>query len=274
VLEFTCRDRIDVVGWCYASRKAGSMQPKRLFELESIFNLRELGGYATEDGRVTRWGVLLRAGNLDKASLADQSHLIAYGVGHILDLRDPWEQANYPDAFTSHADVLYQNLPIVGDGVLKDEASLRYMEEALRLSDTYWLMMTTCQSQIKSIIEGIANRQAGCSLIHCAVGKDRTGIIAALVLAAVGVPETSIVEDYALTELQIAPVKNRLLREAADTGRDLARLERDISAYPQTMLDIWANLRQHYGGATGYLKAIGVTDQTLQQLRGRLLDIA
>jgi protein-tyrosine phosphatase len=254
--------------------KPAYMQQKRLFELETIPNLRELGGYATEDGYMTRWGVLLRSANLDKASPADQSHLIAYGVNHILDLRDPWEQANYPNAFTSHADVLYQNVPFVGDAILKDDASQQYMEEAPQLSDTYWLMLTTCQSQIKSIVEVIANRQVGCSLIHCVVGKDRTGIIVALVLAAVGVPETTIVEDYALTESQIAPVKTRLLREAADSGRDLARLERDISAYPQTLLDIWNNLKQDYGGAVGYLKAIGVTDQTLQQLRERLLDIA
>jgi protein-tyrosine phosphatase len=250
------------------------MQQKRLFELENILNLRELGGYATEDGRMTRWGVLLRSANLDSASLADQRHLIAYGVNHVLDLRDQWEQAKYPDAFTSHPDVFYQNMPFAGDGILKDEASQRYMEEASQLSDTYWLMLTTCQSQIKSIVEVIANRQVGCSLIHCVVGKDRTGIIAALVLAAVGVTETTIAEDYALTELQIAHVKTRVLQEAADAGRDLARVERDISAYPQTLLDILTNLRRDYGGAVGYLKATGVTDQTLQQLRGRLLDIA
>jgi protein-tyrosine phosphatase len=236
--------------------------------LDGTINLRDLGGYPTSDQRETRWGVLLRSGNLDQVPLASQTALINYGVNTVIDLRDEWEQAGYPNVFTDSAQVKYHNLPFVGDGA---DALRQQMEDAPDLASIYILALEHRKSQIRRIIEQIANKPSGCAIIHCVSGKDRTGLIAALVLGALGVVEETIIQDYTLTEKYLDRQRQQWIEQANSDEETLKRLKRDMSANAQNLRDTLAYLKANYGDLLGYLQAIRISDQTLQQLRSALL---
>lgn len=224
----------------------------RYLNLDGTINLRELGGYRTYDQRETKWGVLLRSGNIDQVPPASQQALIDYGVNTIIDLRDKREQSASPNVFVEHG--TYYHLPLMGD---EDDGLRQQMENAPDLSSIYILALEHRKPQIRRIIEQIANKPSGCAIIHCVSGKDRTGQIVALVLGTVGVEEETIIEDYALTE--------KYLKRQQQAGN-----QRDMSARAQNMRNMIAYLKTNYGGMTGYLQAIGISDQTLQLLRETL----
>lgn len=240
----------------------------RSLNFDGTINLRDLGGYQTYDRRETKWGVLLRSGNLDRVPPSSQKRMIDYGVNTIIDLRDQWEQAAYPNVFTDSERVRYYNLPFIGDG---DEDFRQQMEDAPDLAAIYILLLENRKPQIRQIIEYIANKPNGCAIIHCVSGKDRTGLVTALVLAALGIPEATIVDDYSLTEKYLVLQRQMWLEQAKDNQEDLRRLQRDISANAQTMHDTIAYLKTNYGDLSGYIQAIGISDQTLQRLRDDLL---
>lgn len=239
----------------------------RYLNLDGTINLRELGGYRTHDQRETKRGVLLRSGNLDQVPPASQQALIDYGVNTIIDLRDQWEQVTYPNVFANSEHVTYYNLPLMGDG---DDGLRQQMENAPDLSSIYILALEHRKPQVRRIIEQIANKPRGCAIIHCVSGKDRTGQIAALVLGAVGVEEETIIEDYALTDKYINRQRQQWTEQAGNNKEAVKRLKRDMSAKAQNMRDMIAYLKTNYGGMTGYLQAIGLSDQTLQLLRDTL----
>ena len=225
----------------------------RYLNLDGTINLRELGGYRIHDQRETKWGVLLRSGNLYQVPPASQQALIDYGVNTIIDLRDKREQVASPNVLAER--ITYYHLPLMGD---EDDGLRQRMENAPDLSSIYILALEHRKPQIRRIIEQIANKPSGCAIIHCVSGKDRTGQIVALVLGTVGVEEETIIEDYALTE--------KYLKRQQQAGN-----QRDMSARAQNMRNMIAYLKTNYGGMTGYLQAIGISDQTLQLLRDNVL---
>jgi protein-tyrosine phosphatase len=240
----------------------------RYLNLDGTINLRDLGGYQTHDQRETKWGILLRSGNLDQVPLSSQTALIDYGVNTVIDLRDQWEQAAYPNVFTHSEQVTYYNLPVIGDN---DDGLRQQMEEARDLTGIYILALEHRKLQIRRIIEQIANKPSGCAIIHCVSGKDRTGQIAALVLGALGVVEETIIADYALTEKYLDRQRQQWTEQAGNSEEAVKRLKRDMSANAQNMRDMIAYLKAKYGSLVSYLQAIGISDQTLQMLQDVLL---
>lgn len=240
----------------------GNVTPRRQLEIEGSWNVRDLGGYPTEDGRSTRWRVMVRAGNLDKVTPAGQQALLDYGIRTIVDLRDPAEVEEYPDVFAQSTAVVYRHLPILRNG---------YANGYVPLGKLYTNYLDAYPSEVGKIITAVAESTPG-TLIHCHAGKDRTGIVTALLLGAVGVPEQVIAEDYALTTAQIAHLVAEWREYALKHGSDMERFEHDVSADAATMLGTLAHLRHRYGGVAQYLSSCGVTVQDLDRLKLQLLD--
>ncbi len=237
----------------------------RNLSIEGSYNVRDLGGYATGDGQSTRWHTFIRAGNLDKVSAAGSKQLIDYGVKTIIDLRDEWEVESYPNVFAQASDVQYINLPLIGNRLSWDENWKAASEKYSQLHELYSTYLDECQPQIGAIMAAIAESTAG-TVFHCHAGKDRTGLIAALVLGAVGVADEAIAADYAQTNDQIAPLVAEWRSYALKHNRDMADFERDSASAPQTMIDTLSHLRARYGGVTAYLAGCGVTEGQLKQL--------
>src|SRR5436309_6252589 len=165
----------------------------RHLNLEGTYNLRDTGGYRTLDGRAIRWRTFLRSDSLHRLPPVAQTILMGYGVRTVLDLRRSDELHMAPNVFVGSSDVAYHNVSL-----LTDTPPVR--QQAPRpLVDTYRLILDQRQEQLRQALATLAAPGGLPAVVHCTAGKDRTGLIVALVLGLAGVPTTTIVEDYALS---------------------------------------------------------------------------
>lgn len=236
---------------------------RRHLALAGSYNIRDLGGYPTAGGGRTRWRALLRADSLHGLDADGQAALLAYGVGSIIDLRRPDERARQPNVFAASAALRYTGIPLL-------PASAAAAPEPIPdLAALYRMLLDRAQGQLRAVLAAVAEAEGGV-LVHCTAGKDRTGVVAALLLALAGVPDAVIVEDYTLTGGYIAPLLARLRAEAAHAGYDAAQFERMLEARPEAMAAMLAYLAERYGGAEAYATAIGLSPREIEALRARL----
>ncbi|HEX4811771.1 MAG TPA: tyrosine-protein phosphatase [Nonomuraea sp.] len=171
----------------------------RHIEFSSLCNFRDVGGYATGNGRAVRWRRLYRADSLGWLAGDDLTAFRDLRVRTVIDLRHPFEvekSGRVPDADGQS----YHNLPIEGrrwDTAAYDEA----IGVARYLADRYLEVTEDGVANLRTALETIAQADNAPVVIHCAAGKDRTGVLTALVLSLAGVAEDDIVADYALTGL-------------------------------------------------------------------------
>ncbi|MEO8395517.1 MAG: tyrosine-protein phosphatase [Chloroflexota bacterium] len=241
----------------------------RHIEIEGGYNVRDLGGYPTADGRVTRSHVLVRAGTLDKLTPRGQRQLADYGVRTIVDLRDETEAREYPDLFVPST--TYLNLPYFGDTLTADETWSIHWSDTPTLHGLYHHYFDRCQQQVKAIISAVTENEPGI-LFHCYAGKDRTGLTAAFLLSSVGVPVDVIAEDYERTSLHIQHLIAEWRESAQKTGGDLRLVERDGGSSAETMFAALDYLEQRYGGVASYLNRCGITEQQIARLKALLVE--
>ncbi|MCA9893701.1 MAG: tyrosine-protein phosphatase [Anaerolineae bacterium] len=239
-------------------------------KLEGTYNIRDLGGFPVEGGGITRQHVLIRAGNLDKLPTDSQNQLIKYGLKTVIDLRDEWEIRDYPNVFAHSETVTYLNLPLVGEQTIDSDAWQIWKDKTAPLHDIYIGYLENCQRQIGTIISALAE-STPTAIIHCYAGKDRTGLITALVLAALGVPDAYIAEDYSQSHAQIGHLIETWRQYALENNIDMKQIERDASSDAATILQTLEHIRGHYGGITGYLNACSVTNSHLEAIRMRFV---
>jgi protein-tyrosine phosphatase len=251
-------------------------QTRRHLSWDACYNMRDLGGYATADGSRTRWGTFVRADNLCRLISSGRAALLDYGVRTIIDLRRAAELEIDPSPFASPLQgakgPAYLNLPlglgadsagvaaVSAAGTGEDASMLALFREVL---DHYW-------RGIAGVMTAIATSPDGAVLFHCHAGKDRTGLIAALLLALAGVPAQTIAEDYALSQVCLQPIFDERLSQEPDPAKR-ERMARMISAAPETMLGILAHLDARHGGAERYLLAAGTAAADVKRLRKRLV---
>jgi len=216
-------------------------------------------------GRETRWGAIVRADNLGGLTEAGQRSLIDHAVQFILDLRTPEELRLHPNPFASPRQhgVAYSNVSLVDPAVPEPAFTT--------LADVYKDMLDRFTRQMAEAITAIARAPDGTVVIHCMAGKDRTGLISAILLGLVGVPRDVIASDYNLTEELLRPHEEEWIAtgsgERVDRERDVAR----FTPHAHVMADVLAYLDENYGGVDAYVRAAGVTAQDINRLRDRLL---
>lgn len=237
----------------------------RWVTLSGATNVRDLGGYQADSG-ITRWGTLFRADGMHRLSEDDQRALIGRGVRTMIDLRHASEIETQPNVFARSSDVRYLNIPI-----------LRIMPatpDASRIPDMatiYRYFVDECQAGLSETLSAIADADDGAVVFHCTAGKDRTGVVAALLLGLAGVGDDDIADDYALTAEAMQHLLPRLMEQAALDG-STERLKRLLSSNREDMLDLLGYMGQRYGGTAAYIRMLGLSDAQQMRLRGRLLD--
>lgn len=246
----------------------------RLAPLQGASNVRDLGGYPTLDGRCTRHGVLLRADSLHALTSSDQAWLRSYGVGTVIDLRLDGELQRAPSVYARAPFVTYHHIPICEDDTAGSDS--RYIAPPPQTLGAYYrFVVDCCQASLRTVFDAITTPQSPPALFGCTAGKDRTGIVAALVLSAAGVPRQLVIEDYALTAIHGASLLQRLRAEGAahaeSMGLSSAWFERMLRCEPAYMADLLAYLDQRHGGPTAYLHTIGVREEQLVRLRANLV---
>jgi protein-tyrosine phosphatase len=233
--------------------------------------VRELGGYPTEDGGETRWGAFLRADTLCKLTPNGEKALTDYGVRTIIDLRNPHELARDPHPFArqnGHGDgPTYLHLSLEDS---EDKETNKAVADAPSVGDGYVILLDRFRKQIASIIQAIGDAREGAVLFHCFGGKDRTGLIAAILLALAGVPYDVIAEDYAITDTYLQPFYAEVFREIGDDSAQRERLERMFVSPPEAMHTVLSYLDREHGGVENYLLASGVTKEAIENIRSRI----
>lgn len=251
----------------------------RWLELDGAFNVRDLGGLPTADGRTTRFGVLLRADALDQLTPGDVA-VLADGVGlrHVVDLRSGNERAERGrGALGVCPSVRYTEVEVIPEEAIarrsetKAAAFARGDDPDEIMAAGYVELLEIGAAAFRSAVEQIAADDGSPALFHCAAGKDRTGVLAALVLGLAGVERDAIVADYALTNERMIPIVRRLT--GATSFEQLA--ERipafTYQASPGTMRHFLDAVGTTWGGAAGYLSSVGVTDDALDAVRHLLV---
>lgn len=182
-----------------------------------------------------------------------------------------WDDYPFKPAATEMAaPVGYINAPF-RTPVADDEVRLAYQRANSR-SELNMLDLDSGAAGIAVIVAAIADATPGGVVVHCHAGKDRTGIVVALLLAVVGVPDAFIADDYALTAANIEPLIVEWLERTTDDETERGRLRNLATPAREAMLDTLAHLRRRHRSAEGYLRAAGVTADQLARLRARLID--
>jgi protein-tyrosine phosphatase len=241
------------------------MQPQftRHLPVAGTYNVRDLGGYLTEDGQ-TRWRRILRADGLHRLDADGMATLVDAGVTTVIDLRHADELANQPNPFGNNPAVRYHNISLF------DRLRPAVNPGGDLLLELYKMALAQRQDAIAAVLTTIAKAPEGVVLFHCTAGKDRTGIVAALLLALAGVEATLIVEDYAQTGLMIAPIVEEIIADAVARGADVAAFRPLLASEPETMAATIVHLTEQYGSARDYLRTIGLSEATIAALHDRL----
>lgn len=225
-------------------------------------NFRDIGGLPAGGSR-TRSGVLYRSGNLAGVDEVGGAAFRELGVRRVIDLRSDDEVAHAPSRV---GDVETLRVPLFLGSVTS------FFVEDISLARMYRALLERAGDRLVTAIRGILGAEP--VVIHCTVGKDRTGITVALALAAVGVEEDAVVADYALTEQNLPAWRgDRMLARIREAYPDAQHLEELATKSPApVMRDVLARVRAEHGSAAGYLRAHGMTDDELAELRRTLVE--
>lgn len=239
----------------------------RHVRFDGACNVRDLGGLPTADGGVTRHGVLYRADSLARLSAQDLERLVALGISTIVDLRTADECARAPDRLPPGRAFDVYNPGFLPRGNLE---MLEFINTGTCDPDTatatmihqYRLLAREHLAEFRVVLDLLRAPGRHPLLFHCASGKDRTGLAAALVLLAVDVPVDWVVQDYTISNFQRREVD--LFRQAAPN----AAMERAMAADPRYLLAAIDTMRDEFGSIDRYLaEGLGLDAAARRALR-------
>jgi protein-tyrosine phosphatase len=259
------------------------VEPDRLVPLEGALNFRDLGGYAGRDGRTVRWGLVFRSDALHELTDVDRARLQAIGLRAIYDLRKAHERVRQPTALVvdevGHRDV---HLPVDDDPAAEPgpelldqilDGSLPEADDGF-MADIYADILLRGAPVFGRLLTHLTEDDGLPALFHCAAGKDRTGLAAALLLAVLGVDESVILEDYELTNVYRSNRRIEALRPMIEAaGVDVEKVRPFLSARRPVMEATLRHLHEQHGGVEAYLLGpAGMSPATLDRLRDLLLE--
>lgn len=256
-----------------ANVKPVAADAQRVIPLQGAWNVRTFAGLQGRHGPIPA-NAFVRTADLGRLTDADRDALVAAGVKLDIDLRTADEEAQSPDLLARDDRFDYQRISLMGTEKMDLQKMMASFPDSLGEAYVQWLDHS--QPQFKQVFRRIAAQQDGAVLFHCTAGKDRTGIIAGLLLDLAGVSKAEIVHNYAISAhyLEGQPKDSAmnaqlmaLVKQNPEIGRKMAGM---AGTAPDNMEQFLAALHSQYGGAEGYLKAIGVSEQEIQQLKVRL----
>ncbi len=249
------------------------LQPRDLV-WDGCLNVRDLGGLPTQDGGETRFGAVVRADSVRQLSDEGWRALVGHGIRAVIDLRGDHERADDPPA-----EVPVEVLHVPFMEASKEEwedieedleaAAAAAPDVATATQDVYLIFLERFRDNVARAVRAVASAPEGGVVIHCAGGKDRTGLLSAFLLHLAGVSDDDIATDYALSEERLRP-RHEAWFEAAESEEELVRLQRIAQTPAASMAGVFAELERRHGGVESYLRAAGVTDEELELVRTRL----
>jgi protein-tyrosine phosphatase len=243
----------------------------RTLALTGVYNFRDLGGYRAVDGRTVRWHTLFRADGLERLTSADVEALRPYGLRTVVDLRMPHELDERGRFPVGAYPVTFHHLSVM-DRTWDREAAARDESPAADfLHARYSEMLLEAGPRYVDALRLLAAAEALPAVFHCAAGKDRTGLLAMLVLGAIGVSHDDIVEDYALTATTMVEFRRRASESPEAAAALAATPQVFFAADPLAMSRVLADIEAAHGSVRAYVQAIGLDDGALASLEAALL---
>ena len=207
-------------------------------------------------------GVLVRSDSIAHLTPVGREAMIAYGVTTVIDLRTDAELQRAPNPCADNAGLAYRHLPLI------DDSGMDGLSELSGMFERYLWMLDERPEAFRSIFETVAAAD-GAVVFHCFAGKDRTGLVAAMLLSVAGVPNEAIAADFAETDTQLALRYQEWLAAAAPERR--SEMREELSCPPDRILGVLDHLNQRWGGVQGYMKAaVGLSQGSIDQLSAKL----
>jgi protein-tyrosine phosphatase len=258
----------------------------RTLRLQGACNFRDFGGYPTMDGGTVRWGRLFRSGVLSRLTTADLEAIGRFDVRMVCDLRRSDERDSNPNpdfgpgVVQLHWNTARESSPIRSTGFARSGSRV---EARAAMVQMYANLPFVLRSRIAGAFEGLQRCGEGAYVVHCSAGKDRTGIVAALILSALGVPRDLVIEDYTLTNTAV-DLREQLFGRLG-TGIGIAATAEPILALSEParaailaadadyILASLGSIEARHGSVAAYLDMeIGVDATAVAKLRASLLE--
>lgn len=231
--------------------------------ISGSFNSRDLGGYQTQNGNLS-WKKTFRSGNMVHVDQAGITTLKQLGVTRVIDLRSQKEREAEPDPFGSD-----HGIELIAISLFDNLNPHQKLPDNVLLN-LYLHALETQGSAFTEVLRKIADSEDAV-LFHCTAGKDRTGLIAALLLSLSGVATNDIIDDYAMTATRIEPLLENFEKTAQVLNFNKADFMPMLECKPDTMRKTLNWLDENFNGAENYVREHGLTDADLRQLRARWL---
>jgi protein-tyrosine phosphatase len=232
--------------------------------IEGLVNLRDLGGLATESGALTRHGRLLRSDSPHDLSELGLRALLDLGMRIVVDLRTVSERESLPSPLVGAGNVRDHHTPIFNDG---DD----FPRNLATAAEVYCWWLRERGTGVGAALTAIADAESAPVLVHCHAGKDRTGVIIALVLRVAGVTVDAIADDYARSGVQLADMLARDRVSAVAAGMDEVRVERLFTVHREAMVETLSRIDAEHGGVAPLLRRLGLDDARIDRLARLLL---
>ena len=215
--------------------------------LNGTYNTRELGGYPTADGGITNHNIFLRSDDLSSLTEDDKDFLYEYGIRSILDLRGEEEIRNFDSHIMNDDRFDYKNVSL--------------MDYFDKFDDLYITIATTFSYKLKMAFDYIGERIShGGILFHCMVGKDRTGVTAALLLSLAGVSNADITANYMVSSVYLRPLFDKYLKVNPDIPLNA------MESAPAMIQSFMNHITVNHGTARDYLRSIGVCETHIDRI--------
>lgn len=238
--------------------------------LEGACNFRDLGGYRAAGGRRVRRGRAYRSDTLHRLTPADVAVLERLDIARVFDLRSDGELESDGIGPFAASGGRHVHTPLVEVTLSPFDPSIDWSKVDLRRR--YVEMLESGGAAVRAVFESLAAPAARPVVFHCTGGKDRTGVVSALVLRALGVDDDDIVEDYSVSQAFLAPVVNARRRSLTEMRIEPELIEYLTSSPPERMRFTLGELDRRWGSTEEYLQEAGVGPEVLGGLVANLLD--
>jgi protein-tyrosine phosphatase len=236
--------------------------------VKSLHNIRDLGGYPTQNGAHIVPGRFIRSDAPVRLDAQGIDVLLSYSIRHVIDLRSHSEIHENPNLLQDHPLIHYVNIPLLGPDLQRDLANLQHHYNGsgqAGLVELYRRILDCSGPAIASVMQTLADARDGARLFHCSHGKDRTGLIAALLLLLADVPPQCIIQDYQLSASFLKPWFKTFMHKIPPEDRHF------FKTLPEYMKQTLLYLQTHYGSAKAYLGQCGVSHASITRLIELLL---
>jgi hypothetical protein len=246
------------------------VRPRRI-TLERAFNFRDLGGYAARAGSTVRWGLIYRADGIHRIEGADLARVAGLGIRTVVDLRSRGELADHGRVATESFAAAYRHLPLL-DQLWDRNLPVAELDAVEFLAGRYLDMLDLGASSIVTALAIMADAERLPLVFHCSAGKDRTGVLAAILLSVLGVRDDDIAADYALSRAAMRELAEWVRSERPESYETMAaQPPAFLDAPPLAMRGFLVGARSRYGSLTDYVRTAGLAEGEIDALRSALL---